>query len=182
MIRVGTLELFLRQCMCVYLRFLGRGNCSGHWRPWWKMICDDNDGQMIFGDLGGLKLPDMSYRWGKTPKKPHPGNLSRPGIEPGPAAWQARMLPPVPQRWTFRKSNVRCCIYARDSKGEREREREREREIVLKDTRSVLCWILKFSYQLLQLYDFLFCILHHKNRENTKFQLNWCISFWNINS
>ena len=41
-----------------------------------------------------------SYRWGKTPKKPHPENLSRPGIEPGPAAWQARMLPLAPQRWT----------------------------------------------------------------------------------
>ena len=35
----------------------------------------DDDGQMIFGDLGGIKLPDMSYRWWKTPKKPHPGNL-----------------------------------------------------------------------------------------------------------
>ena len=42
----------------------------------------------------------LSYRCGKTPKKPHPGNLSRPGIEPGPAVWQARMLPPDPQRWT----------------------------------------------------------------------------------
>ena len=42
----------------------------------------------------------LSYRWGKTPKKPHPGDLSRPGIEPGPAAWQARMLPLAPQRWT----------------------------------------------------------------------------------
>ena len=26
--------------------------------------------------------------------------MSRPGIEPGPAAWQARMLPLAPQRWT----------------------------------------------------------------------------------
>ena len=43
----------------------------------------------------------LSYRWGKTPKKPHPGNLSRPGIEPGPATWQARMLPLAPQWWTF---------------------------------------------------------------------------------
>ena len=34
-------------------------------------------------------------------KRTHPGNLSRPGIEPGPAAWQARMLPLVPQRWTM---------------------------------------------------------------------------------
>ena len=29
--------------------------------------------------------------------------MSRPGIEPGPAAWQARMLPPDPQRWTLTK-------------------------------------------------------------------------------
>ena len=40
----------------------------------------------IFGDLLGLNLPDMSYRWGKTQKKPHLGNLSRPEIEPGPVA------------------------------------------------------------------------------------------------
>ena len=40
----------------------------------------------------------LSYRWGKSSKKPHPGNLSRPGIEPGPAAWQERRLPPTPQR------------------------------------------------------------------------------------
>ena len=59
------------------------------------------DGQMLFVDVVGLKLPDICLRgWGKTPKKPHPGNLSRPGIELGPAAWQARMLPPAPQRWT----------------------------------------------------------------------------------
>ena len=32
-----------------------------------------------------------SYRWRKTPKKPHPGNLSRAGIELGPAAWQAHV-------------------------------------------------------------------------------------------
>ena len=47
----------------------------------------------------------MSYRWGKTPKKPHPGNLSRPEIEPGLAAWQASMLSPGPQRWTKQISN-----------------------------------------------------------------------------
>ena len=48
---------------------------------------DDNDGQMIFGDLGGLKLPDICLTGDEKPrKKPHPGNLSRPGIEPGPAA------------------------------------------------------------------------------------------------
>ena len=63
---------------------------------------DDYDGQMIFGDLGGGPKVSwhLSYRWGKTPKKPHSGNLSRPGIEPRPAAWQARMLPLAPQRWT----------------------------------------------------------------------------------
>ena len=34
---------------------------------------DDNDGQMIFGDLGGLKLRDICLT---GEKKPHPGNLS----------------------------------------------------------------------------------------------------------
>ena len=68
-------------------------------RRMWKY---DYDGQMIFGDLAGIKASwHLSYKWRKTPKKkPHPGNLSRPGIEPGPAACQARMLPPAPQRWT----------------------------------------------------------------------------------
>ena len=46
---------------------------------------DDSDGQMIFGDLGDLKLPDISLTGKK--KNPHPGNLSRPGIEPWPAEW-----------------------------------------------------------------------------------------------
>ena len=65
----------------------------------WK---DDYDGQMIFGDLGGLKFPDICLTGEeKLRKKPHPGNLSRPGIEPGPAAWQACMLPLAPQRWTL---------------------------------------------------------------------------------
>ena len=66
-----------------------------------EMMMDDYDGQMIFGDLRGLKLHDIRLTGkGKPRKKPHPGNLSRPGIEPGPAARQARMLPLVPQRWT----------------------------------------------------------------------------------
>ena len=47
------------------------------------MSDDDNDGQMIFGDLGGLKLPDICLT---GEEKPHPGNLPRPGIEPGPTA------------------------------------------------------------------------------------------------
>ena len=61
------------------------------WRP--------ND---IQGPCGPKASRFSSYRWGKTPKKPHPGNLSRPGIQPGPAAWQARMLQQAPQRWTNR--------------------------------------------------------------------------------
>ena len=33
---------------------------------------------------GGPKASwHLSYRWGKNPKKPHPGNLSRPGSNPG---------------------------------------------------------------------------------------------------
>ena len=51
-----------------------------------EMMMDDYDGQMIFGDLVGLKLPDIRLTGEEKPrKKPHPGNLSRPGIEPGPA-------------------------------------------------------------------------------------------------
>ena len=48
---------------------------------------DDYDGQMIFGDLRGLKLLDICLTGEEKPrKKPHPGNQSRPGIEPEPAA------------------------------------------------------------------------------------------------
>ena len=43
---------------------------------------DDNDGQMIFGDL---KLPDICLA---GEDKPHPGNLSRPGIELGRACYR----------------------------------------------------------------------------------------------
>ena len=62
---------------------------------WWLWRPND-----IRGPCGPKVSWHLSYRWGKIQKKLHPGNLSRPGIEPGPAAWQARMLPPVPQRWT----------------------------------------------------------------------------------
>ena len=44
---------------------------------------NDYDGKMIFGDLVGLKLPDICLIGEEIP---HPGNLSRPGFEPGPAA------------------------------------------------------------------------------------------------
>ena len=33
------------------------------------MIDDDNDGQMIFGDLGGLKLPDICLTGEEKPRK-----------------------------------------------------------------------------------------------------------------
>ena len=43
----------------------------------------------------------LSCRWGKTPKKPHPGELSLPGIETGPATWEARLLSHAPQQWAL---------------------------------------------------------------------------------
>ena len=33
------------------------------------MSMDDNDGQMIFGDLGGLKFPDICLTGEKKPRK-----------------------------------------------------------------------------------------------------------------
>ena len=51
---------------------------------WWPRIS---------GDGWSLSFPDMSYSWGKPRKKPQPGKLTRPGIEPGPARWEATMLP-----------------------------------------------------------------------------------------
>ena len=52
-----------------------------------EMMMDDYDGQIIVGDLVGLKLPDIRLTGEEKPQeKPHPGYLSRPGIEPGPAA------------------------------------------------------------------------------------------------
>ena len=64
------------------------------WLWWW------NDS---WGPCGLKTLWHLSYRWGKTQKKPHPGNLSWLGIEPGPTAWQAHILPPAPQQWTRAK-------------------------------------------------------------------------------
>ena len=63
---------------------LGCINISGHWRTEW-MISDDNDGQMMFGDLGGLKLPDICLTGEEKPRK----NLTQEtcpdrGSNPGP--------------------------------------------------------------------------------------------------
>ena len=46
-----------------------------------EMMRDDYDGQMIFGDLVGRKLPDIRLT---GEEKPHPGNLSQRGSNPGP--------------------------------------------------------------------------------------------------
>ena len=71
------------------------------------------------GNHVDLKLPDMSYRLGKPPKKPHPGNLSRPGIEHGPAAWQTRMIPPpspsAVDRMKIYKLNILKLVTAHES-------------------------------------------------------------------
>ena len=39
------------------------------------IIDDDNDGQMIFGDLGGLKLPDIVLQMRENPEKTSPRKL-----------------------------------------------------------------------------------------------------------
>ena len=49
------------------------------------MVDDDNDGQMIFGDHGGLKLPDICFTGEEKPQK----NLTQEtcpdqGSNPGP--------------------------------------------------------------------------------------------------
>ena len=52
------------------------------------------------GNHGGLKLPDICLTGEKkTREKSYSGNLSRAGIEPWAAAWQARILPPAPPWW-----------------------------------------------------------------------------------
>ena len=49
------------------------------------MMIDDNDGQMIFGDLGGLKLPDICLTGEEKPRK-NPTQETCPdrGSNPGP--------------------------------------------------------------------------------------------------
>ena len=40
-----------------------------------EMMMDDHDGQMIFGDLGGLKLPDICLTGEEKPQKTSPKKL-----------------------------------------------------------------------------------------------------------
>ena len=72
---IVTEAFYCYDLVYVYLRFQGTstpqiiGTCN-------EMIMDD-DGQMIFGDLMGLKLPDIRLIGEEKPwKKPHPGILS----------------------------------------------------------------------------------------------------------
>ena len=49
------------------------------------MSDDDNDGQMIFGDLGGLKLPDICLAGEEKPRKlPHPETFPKRESNPSP--------------------------------------------------------------------------------------------------
>ena len=50
----------------------------------------DNDGQMIFGDLGGLELPDICLTGVEKPRK----NLTQE------TCLDQGSNPPGPQRWT----------------------------------------------------------------------------------
>ena len=68
-----------------------------NWRVEWRFVIFSDESRFC------LYASDLSDRWGNTPEKPRPGNLSRPGIEPGPAALQA----PAPQRWTWLNINYK---------------------------------------------------------------------------
>ena len=55
---------------------------------------DDNDGQMMLGDLGEPKASrHLSYRWGKTPEKTSTRKTEPTGDRTRPARWEATMLP-----------------------------------------------------------------------------------------
>ena len=44
------------------------------------MSDDDNEGQMIFGDLGGLKLPDICLTGEENPEKTSPRKVVPTGV------------------------------------------------------------------------------------------------------
>ena len=75
---------FLHVCMYVFiLEVLGRPTSqdTGAHNEWLWMIMMAKWHSGTFRPKASWHL---SYRWGKTLKKPHPGNLSWPGIKPGP--------------------------------------------------------------------------------------------------
>ena len=82
---MGKIPLLVYVCICIFgFKGMSTSKVIGARN---EMMMDDYDGQMIFRDLVSLKLPDIHLTGEEKPqKKPHPGNLSRPGIEPGPAA------------------------------------------------------------------------------------------------
>ena len=60
----------------------------------WYMVCKIYGGHMIPGDECGPNFLTLSYDWGKTPEKTSTRKLTRPRIDPGPAARETTMLPP----------------------------------------------------------------------------------------
>ena len=112
---------------------------NDEWWWWWP-----NDIRRPWGLKASWHL---CYRWGKTPKKPRPGKLSRPGIEPEPAAWQALMLPPVPQRWPHKGMECLLGWGINSIPGPPPRQHEHERRYT-SFTHSVILtgWILKDDY------------------------------------
>ena len=57
------------------------------------MVLDDYDGQMSPGDECGQNVLTFVLQLRKNPAKTSTRKLTRPGIEPGPAAWEVTMLP-----------------------------------------------------------------------------------------
>ena len=78
------------------------------------MIMDDYDGQMIFGDLGGLKLPDISLTGEKTsPRKLVPtGDRTRARCVTGA---HAKTCPTAVDTRPYRLVPVKVLGYSRES-------------------------------------------------------------------
>ena len=75
-------------------------------------MMNDDDSQMIFGNLWGLNLPDICLTGQEKLEKTSLRKLVPTRDRTGPAARQARMLPPVPQRWTIVKViSFILCMY-----------------------------------------------------------------------
>ena len=53
----------------------------------------DDDGQWYPGMIVAYVFLIFVLRLRKNPEKTQPGKLTLPGIEPGPAKWEATMLP-----------------------------------------------------------------------------------------
>ena len=72
----------------------------------WK---DDNDGQVIFGDLVGLKLLDICLKGEEKPQKTTPSELAPTGDRTRARCVMSRMLPPALRRWN--QKVVECQNY-----------------------------------------------------------------------